>query len=458
MGSVTDLFYVVSIAVLTTSQGYIVFDGNVALIVSDIDRFNNTAFNLSLSDFIVDYYNAFGLLPAVMSPQTYSPCNIGTNKLTNIYLGTFYNNKYPISLLPNGITSCYSDVESHCIILVYDKLLSIWSLIAMSNDIRGAIFAMYSISETIFKVDPLYRFSGIGGQYFGSKGIQLSNNLSYIFPSPLFKYRLGWNNGEDLLGTWGKDPLKKAVHSATVYNWLFESILRMKGNGIIVGTDPLPDENSLFLAAKRGLIIADHHFNQFGFSSFRFPQEITNKWDFTTYPHITKWIETTAQKALQSIPNITIINSVGYRWLNDGTGPCHNCTQQQKGMIESQVISNQSKWLKQMNISGDKIYYFWQEGLNLYSNGYLNISNDIDILLTDDGNGNINGLDNYSNIASGIYTHCSYFNYHANQLSEMVSPQKHFNQIGQFTKKSKKNKYGVINISNLKPFLLCSSA
>ncbi len=39
----------------------------------------------------------------------------------------------------------------------------------------------------------------------------------------------------------------------------------------IVGTVPFPDERSITLAAKRGLIVTDHHFNLLGINTFRWP-------------------------------------------------------------------------------------------------------------------------------------------------------------------------------------------
>ena len=213
------------------SQAQVLLNGDAVLVVSNTDRFDNTAFNMTYKDFIIDMYNAFGIAP-MLQDTTYTPCSTsftGTDTISVIYLGLFENNSYATSLLPNGdINSCVNGTESHCIMVVYDKKYSVYSLIAMGNDTRGAIYAAYSVSELILNVDPLYRFTGINGLYYPN-GISLNKTTKYLFPSPLFEYRALFNNDEDLLGDSFADPYGQAVHSGTAYNWLFESTLRMKG-------------------------------------------------------------------------------------------------------------------------------------------------------------------------------------------------------------------------------------
>ena len=143
----------------------VILSGDTTIIVSNTDRYSNTAFNASLQDFLYDFYNVFGLVPSKADPAEYtSPCSIGSNTISVIYIGLFSSNPYPVSLLPNSdIHVCYNGKESHCVRITYDNKLGIYSMIAMSNDTLGAIYALYTISELIFGVDPMYRFSGITG-------------------------------------------------------------------------------------------------------------------------------------------------------------------------------------------------------------------------------------------------------------------------------------------------------
>ena len=98
------------------------------------------------------------------------------------------------------------------------------------------------------------------------------------------------------------------------------------------------------------------------------------------------------------------------------------------------------------------------QGIKYFSDGYLHVPDDVSIILTDNGNGIIKDTDEYANVSEGIYTHTAMYNGNANQLTEMVSPFRHFSEIGKFTSKSKKNKYAIINTSDLKPCILSTSA
>ena len=254
MSFVLLVWIAISIRCCLSAQN-VLFNGEASIIVSYSDRYNNTPFNLSFTEFLTDFYNAFGLVPLINDigdiPYICSIDGIGQYNtlptITTIYLGLFSSNPYPQTLLSNNGQDCYTGNESHCVQIVYDSSKDIYCLIAMSNDTLGAMYAMYTLSEQILGVDPLYRFSGLNGDYYPN-GIILSSNVSYIYPVPLFEYRCIFNNDEDILGKWAADPLGLSVHSATVFNWYFESLLRMKGNCMIVGTVPYPDENSLKLA------------------------------------------------------------------------------------------------------------------------------------------------------------------------------------------------------------------
>ena len=439
----------------------VVLNGETSVIVSYSDRYNNTPFNLTFVEFETDFYNAFGLLALINDigdiPYICSIDGVGQYNnlpvISVIYLGLFSSNPYPQTLLPNNGKDCYTGNQSHCVQVVYDTKKQMYALIAMSNDTLGAQFAIYTLSEKILGVDPLYRFSGINGEYFPN-GIVLSSNLSYIYGPPLFDYRCMFNNDEDILGGWAADPLGLAVHSATVFGWYFESLLRMKGNCMIVGTVPYPDENSLKLAAKRGIAITDHHFNLMGVNTFRFPgSELENEWDWTSYPMTLEFVWRRSAEALANL-GTEIIYSVGYRGTNDGQAPCPNCTTQELGMVISQVIANMTKWLPP---NSKKITYAWGEGISLYKDGYLIVPPDVEFLLSDSGNGYINDLTEFANESAGFYTHVAYYG-QGNQLTEMVPPQRQFDQIGTFSKTSKKNKYAIINTSDLRPYLLSCMA
>ena len=86
-----------------------------------------------------------------------------------------------------------------------------------------------------------------------------------------FRVRALFLNDEDLLAGFGADPLGDGI-SADLYNKVFEAVLRMKGNAVIPGTAPFPDQRGAFtLAAKRGIAIMQHHVTPVGLNVMRWP-------------------------------------------------------------------------------------------------------------------------------------------------------------------------------------------
>ena len=240
---------------------------------------------------------------------------------------------------------------------------------------------------------------------------------------------------------------------------MFLKFSTIKGNMMIVGTIPYPDEISIKLAAKRGIIVTDHHFDLLGSNTFQFPSSISNEWLWQTTPSVPAFVWKASMDALYDNTNGRVAFSVGYRGLNDYAGPCNGCTNPQKGMVISQVIANMSQWIdKQYGPNINKLTYLWAEGIGYFADGYLKVPNDVSIILTDNGNGIIKDTDQYANVSEGIYTHTAMYNGNANQLTEMVSPFRHFSEIGKFAGKSKKNKYAIINTSDLKPCILSTMA
>ena len=453
----------------------IIFSGDTPIIVSNKDRLNNTALNATLQDFIYDFYNTFGIAPVTFDPSEYTPCTLSTSAINTtitatisaLYIGIFSSNSYPISLLPNqDISTCYNGTESHCVKIVYDNNLSQYAMIAMSNDTLGAMYSLYSISQYIFGIDPLYRFSGISGFDYSDVGYLTIRNTTYFntkmqFNQASFKYRAIFTNDEDLLGGFGADPYGESVFSGTILMYIFETLLRLKGNMLQIGTITYPDEISIKLAYKRGIYIqAASHFNLFNSNTKQFPAEIEYEWEWDKYPMTPKfvWISSiTSLLEINLIPNENIIWSVGYRGLWDESAPCNNCTEKQRGEMTSQVIGNMTEWLDNYKDS-NMITFMWDEGIDQLSKGYLKIPEMVSIILTDNGNGIINYVQQYGNISDGIYTHTAMYNGAANQLTELSSPVRHFEQIGNFGRKSRKNKYAIINTSDLKPVLLSTSA
>lgn len=77
-----------------------------------------------------------------------------------------------------------------------------------------------------------------------------------------------------MLAGFAADPLGESVFSIAMWDKVFELILRLKGNAVIVGTAAYPDERSMELATRRGLYLAEHHITLLGTNTFQWPKGV----------------------------------------------------------------------------------------------------------------------------------------------------------------------------------------
>eukprot|EP00117_Sycon_ciliatum_P034473 scpid76468/ scgid26304/ len=450
----STLFMLVT-ALISTAQGSIVpdhvqFTGDMNLVVSPQDM-SSFALNMTILDVTQDMYKVFGYAPIATVHNDTTDLLLEANTVTRIYIGTPDNAAYLAEL--TELSSCLSGAESHCLRLVpdqHDTSHSHYWLLAIGADVRGAIYAAYTFSEQILGVDPMYRFTDIQPDYrpIINTSVALINSLT--FASPQFEYRAIFTNDEDLLGGFTPDPLGRSVFSLTTFNWLYETSLRLKINTFQPGTVPYPDEQSLTLASRRGLIVTDSHFNTLGINTLRWPASMKDEWSWRDHPASMAYAWKASIAAMKPLDDV--IWSVGYRGLWDYPAPCPGCTDAEKGRYISEAIGNQTQWVKEMVGSDAKfITFMWSEGIGYLEKGYLTIPDDVSILLTDAGPGEIFGLDAYANISDGVYTHVAMLNGHANQVTEMVPPSRHFDQLGTLVQKGRRTKYIILNTSDLRP-------
>ena len=430
----------VSVVTLTGDANWVVSDDDMAVL----------AFNMTLLDVERDFYKVLGYPPLYVSVNSSVDPLLAGDQITSVFLGTPANAPYLSSML--DISTCLGGAESHCVRLVKDPRDPSgdhMAIVAIGADMRGAIYAAFSLSELILGVDPWYRFSNIQPDYRAS--VELESHFNATFASPAFEYRAVFTNDEDLLGGFTPDPMGESVFSVTTFDWLYETTLRLKANAFLVGTVPYPDEKSLTLASRRGLVVGDHHFNLLGLNTFRWPGDMKNDWDWQHQPATMAYAWQASAWAMSRLDDV--VWSVGYRGLNDYAAPCTGCSDALKGQLISEVIANQTQWIAAFNPGKPQKYitYLWQEGLRYLSHKELVVPEEVSIILTDAGVGEIGGLSEYANISDGVYTHVAMLNGRANQLTEMVSPSRHFEQLGEFVKTGRKTKYIILNTSDMRP-------
>lgn len=315
-------------------------------------------------------------------------------------------------------------------------------------DMRGTIYAIYEFSQMFLGVDPLYYWTDRQPASRSSIGIPV--RLEKTFPAPVFKYRGFFINDEDLLTGWAPGEKKdKTGISLEVWDRIYETILRLKGNMVAPGTWIFPDDPQVKLAAKRGLIVTQHHAIPLGLNVARWPKEVP--YNYTTHPEI---LERAWKNAVNAyLPDQEVLWSVGLRGLSDVTYASMDTSVKDNnkalGQLISKAIADQMSIVRAVRPDAKFVTNLWQEGTKLVQQGDLKIPSEVSTVWADDGYGYLQ--DNGEVTAGqGAYDHIAMMNGRANQLTEMVPVERSFSELGRYIKAGATN-YFLVNTSDIRP-------
>lgn len=122
------------------------------------------------------------------------------------------------------------------------------------EDMRGAIYAIYSFSEQFLDVPPLWYFSSWEPSY--KKKVEISSDFDYFRKSPQVRYRAWFPNDTDLFAPW------RQLSQENNELWL-ETMLRLKLNTVeLEATVTYPNyklNSQAALLRKYGLVLTSHH-------------------------------------------------------------------------------------------------------------------------------------------------------------------------------------------------------
>lgn len=126
------------------------------------------------------------------------------------------------------------------------------SIILHGYDMRGTIFAIYTFTEQVLGVPPLWYFC----DWQPEKRSLISANISFHASSPQVRFRAWFPNDTDLLSPWHKqDPVHETM-------WL-EALLRLKLNCVELETTvTYPDykmSDEAQLVSDMGIVLTSHH-------------------------------------------------------------------------------------------------------------------------------------------------------------------------------------------------------
>ena len=321
-------------------------------------------------------------------------------------------------------------------------------------DLRGTIFAVYEFAEEYLGIDPLYYWTDHLPVH--RTQIVLPASLKKEFPAPVFKYRGFFINDEDLLTGWAPGDKDGTGISLEVWNKIFETILRLKGNMVAPGTWIFSDEPQIKLAGHRGLIVTQHHAIPLGLNVARWPKDVP--YNYTTHPEI---LQRAWKNAVRGYPSgQEVLWTVGLRGLSDITyasmDPSVRGNSKALGQVISKAIADQMQIVRSVHPDAQFITSLWMEGARLVQQGDLTLPPEVSTVWPDDGYGYLQDKGQVAK-GQGAYYHVAVMNFHANQLTEMVPTERIFSELGRYITAGATH-YLLVNTSDIRPVPLAIKA
>lgn len=361
--------------------------------------------------------------------------------------------------LPSGVhCATAADVESFAFSIVrlpgHGK--SKRAVVCLTGaDMRGTIYSIYQFSQTVLGVDPMYLWTD--KQPEKRTAITLPADFARVYPKPVFRYRGFFPNDEDLLTGW--IPAAKGEQtgiSLKVWDNVFETILRLKGNMIVPGTWIFPDDAQVHAATERGLIVNQHHAIPLGMNVARWPKDVP--YNYSTHPEILERAWTNAVASYK--PDEEILWSVGLRGLSDASyatlDPSVRNNDPLLGERVSQAIADQMRIVRAKYPKAEFVTDLWQEGARLMQEGYLKIPPEVMLVWADTGYGDMQDAGKVA-AGQGAYFHVAMMSGSANQLSEMVSVAVIQSELGRYINAGATS-YLLVNTSDIRPVAMTTRA
>ena len=328
---------------------------------------------------------------------------------------------------------------------------AVHAVVLTGSDMRGTIYAIYQFSQQFLGVDPLYWWTG--RQPRRQAAVSISDDLSET-QGPTFRYRGFFINDEDLLTGWA--PGGKTGISLKVWNRIYETILRLKGDMVCPGTWIFPDDAQIKLAGERGLIITQHHAIPLGLNVARWPKGVP--YNYTTHPEI---LDRAWKDAVNEYPpGLQVLWTVGLRGLSDvsyaSSDPSVRGNNKALGRVVSKAIASQIRIVRTVHPHAQFITNLWQEGARLVQQGDLSIPPEVHMVWADSGYGYLQDKGDVA-AGQGAYYHVAMMNGRANQLSEMVPVERIYSELGRYIKAGATH-YLLLNTSDIRPVLMTARA
>lgn len=326
------------------------------------------------------------------------------------------------------------------------------------KDELAMIYGILHISREFLGIDDFW--------FWAEKEPQKKNRVvidegEYISPVQRVKYRGWFVNDEVCLIGWSETY----PPSRSVWECVFETLLRLGGNMVIPGTD-LPREGEHFdIATEMGFYITHHHAEPLGGEMFlrAYPNEEAS---YDTNPELFQklWSD-----AIEKNKDKKIIWTLGFR--GQGDAPFwHNdpkyVTPESRGEVIRKVIDKQYSMICEKVKDPVCAVYLYGEITELYDGGYLDIPNKFIKIWSDNGYGKMvtrrNGNHNVRTLSlpkddggsHGLYYHVTFHDLQAsNHLTLLGNPPELVNDELDRAFNAGANEYLLLNCGNIRPHI-----
>ena len=265
-------------------------------------------------------------------------------------------------------------------------------------------------------------------------------------------------NDEDLLGGFAKDPMGTSVFGLETWSRFLETALRLKANTVQAGTVSYPDEQTVQLIGRRGLVTTASHFNLLGSNTYRWPVEMgKGAWDWEREPQAMSHMW---RASIAAQKDTEVLWSVGLRGLTDSEyTACGGDTLKCAEAINN-VVSNQTAWIREaQGPSAVVIWFLFGAAAQYLQMDLLKKDPSVIFINADDYPyiGTVRATE-LTPLTGGLYYHAAWFSTYTAQLSEMVPPSVMMEQIGTFMRHAKSTSVFILNVSDLLPILMLVEA
>ncbi len=325
------------------------------------------------------------------------------------------------------------------------------------SDLRGAIYAVYQFSQQFLGVNPLYYWTDHNPPHRTEAAVP--DNFA-LTEGPAWRYRGWFLNDEDLFTGWKPGQTDGTGISLELWDHIFESILRLKGDMVVPGTWIFPYEPQIEAAGERGLIVTQHHVNTLGLDTYKWPKQ-----KLMSYLSDPKSLESAWRIAANQYPKgAEILWSVGFRgqndypfWQDDPNAPTTDAGRAAiiRAAIDKQIeiihsIGNIGNTHPQIQMNA------WREAATFIHEGVLKIPDEATLVWADNGHAL---LDDRGQIAKGQgeYYHTAMYDYMSNHYSEMMPLERIQRELGRAANAGA-TRWLLVNTSNVRPVVMTTRA